>query len=291
MEWIVGALAVLGFIAIALRFVPRDDAGRAQLPRIIDDSIAMWALRRLTGRPFGDGIDRLDATNAGTRFAASASRLRALGIPPASSVSTRRRPRTVPVGSALVRSRHEDRPVEPFVLQRRVAAAAAALLLAIVGVVVVLASGGLSGGVLDATGYPALGAGTEQPSSAVAVGSNASLPASHPASTPVARSQPPTATATPKGAPKPTPTPTPVPTPVPPVALFAWSGNGNDVQFTNKSTGDIVSWLWTFGDGGSSSIQNPSHTFASRTTQYWVTLTVTDSLNRTSAQTLFVKVP
>ncbi|HUQ77684.1 MAG TPA: hypothetical protein VM427_02270 [Patescibacteria group bacterium] len=51
MELIVGALVVLGFLAILIRLVPRDAAGRATLPAIVDDSIGMWALRRLTGRP------------------------------------------------------------------------------------------------------------------------------------------------------------------------------------------------------------------------------------------------
>jgi hypothetical protein len=50
-ELLVGALVVLGFLAILARMLPRDAAGRAVLPRIVDDSIGMWALRRLTGRP------------------------------------------------------------------------------------------------------------------------------------------------------------------------------------------------------------------------------------------------
>lgn len=35
------------------------------------------------------------------------------------------------------------------------------------------------------------------------------------------------------------------------------------VTFTDTSTGGPDSWLWDFGDGGFSSIQNPTHTFAS----------------------------
>jgi PKD repeat protein len=78
---------------------------------------------------------------------------------------------------------------------------------------------------------------------------------------------------------------------VPPLAFFTWSQNGNEVQFEDQSTGDLVGWSWTFGDGGSSTAQNPSHTFASSTTPYAVTLEVTDSSNRTDSQTLFVTVP
>jgi hypothetical protein len=50
-ELIVGALVVFGFLAILGRMLPRDAAGRVRLPRIVDDSIGMWALRRITGRP------------------------------------------------------------------------------------------------------------------------------------------------------------------------------------------------------------------------------------------------
>jgi hypothetical protein len=53
-EWIVGALAAFGLIAVVLRFVARDEAGELALPRIVDESVGMWALRRVTGRPLGD---------------------------------------------------------------------------------------------------------------------------------------------------------------------------------------------------------------------------------------------
>jgi len=35
------------------------------------------------------------------------------------------------------------------------------------------------------------------------------------------------------------------------------------VQFTDQSTGDIASRLWDFGDGGTSTVQNPQHTYSS----------------------------
>ncbi|MHC4586729.1 MAG: PKD domain-containing protein [Planctomycetota bacterium] len=44
------------------------------------------------------------------------------------------------------------------------------------------------------------------------------------------------------------------------------------VTFTNKSTGTITSWFWDFGDGGTSTEQNPSHTYTVAGT-YTVSLT------------------
>ena len=46
------------------------------------------------------------------------------------------------------------------------------------------------------------------------------------------------------------------------------------VQFTDQSTGSITTWSWNFGDGGSSSQQNPSHTYTSAG-DFTVSLTVT----------------
>jgi PKD repeat protein len=47
-----------------------------------------------------------------------------------------------------------------------------------------------------------------------------------------------------------------------------------DVGFTDESVGNITSWAWTFGDGGTSAAQNPSHQYAAPG-DYTVTLTVT----------------
>jgi hypothetical protein len=49
-ELIVGVFVVLGFLAVVTRFITRDASGEIRLPRIVDDSIGMWALRRATGR-------------------------------------------------------------------------------------------------------------------------------------------------------------------------------------------------------------------------------------------------
>ena len=47
------------------------------------------------------------------------------------------------------------------------------------------------------------------------------------------------------------------------------------VFFTDLSTGDVSAWYWDFGDGTTSTEQNPSHTYGELTT-YWVCLTVTN---------------
>jgi PKD repeat protein len=101
---------------------------------------------------------------------------------------------------------------------------------------------------------------------------------------------------------QPTPTPTPSPTPTPtlpwyltpspsfsfgppslsptpgiaaPTANFRGviQNDGKTVAWTDKSTGDITSWLWDFGDGNGSTQQNPTYTYQSLG-DYTVTLTV-----------------
>ncbi|MEW6073616.1 MAG: PKD domain-containing protein [Planctomycetota bacterium] len=46
------------------------------------------------------------------------------------------------------------------------------------------------------------------------------------------------------------------------------------VVFTDLSIGDLVSWEWDFGDGGTSAVQNPTHVYEEAGT-YTVSLTVT----------------
>jgi len=69
-------------------------------------------------------------------------------------------------------------------------------------------------------------------------------------------------------------------TPGPPVADFVGSPTSGSapllVNFTDLSTGDPTSWAWTFGDGGTSTAANPSHSYAANGT-YTVSLTVTNA--------------
>ncbi|NQT73729.1 MAG: PKD domain-containing protein [Chloroflexi bacterium] len=64
-----------------------------------------------------------------------------------------------------------------------------------------------------------------------------------------------------------------------------------DVQFTDQSKGDIVSWAWHFGDGGMSEEQSPSHTYQD-VGVYPVSLTVTGQLGAiaTEEKTAYIQV-
>lgn len=69
------------------------------------------------------------------------------------------------------------------------------------------------------------------------------------------------------------------PTNTPPTANFTASCTDLTCDFTDTSTdsgGSVVSWSWDFGDGNSSTAQNPSHMYATAG-QRTVTLTVTDN--------------
>ncbi len=50
----------------------------------------------------------------------------------------------------------------------------------------------------------------------------------------------------------------------------------SSAQFYNRSINNPASWLWDFGDGDTSDLQNPSHTY-STTGTYTVSMTVTNS--------------
>ncbi|MGS0685683.1 PKD domain-containing protein [Nakamurella sp. GG22] len=72
-----------------------------------------------------------------------------------------------------------------------------------------------------------------------------------------------------------------------PVAVIGAAPNALAVQFDSSGStasdgATIASQSWTFGDGGTSTLPNPSHTFTAAGT-YNVTLTVTDSQGATSA--------
>ncbi|WP_371493857.1 collagenase [Kitasatospora sp. NBC_00374] len=71
-----------------------------------------------------------------------------------------------------------------------------------------------------------------------------------------------------------------------PTALFTQSVSGGTVTLTDTSVqtgpGRITAWHWTFGDGSSSDLRNPTHTYAAAGT-YTVALTATDDTGRSAS--------
>jgi len=70
-----------------------------------------------------------------------------------------------------------------------------------------------------------------------------------------------------------------------PVAAFDSSINGLNVSFTDRSSdadGSIVSRSWSFGDGASSTLANPSHAYAAAGS-YTVSLTVSDNEGKSNS--------
>jgi PKD repeat protein len=72
----------------------------------------------------------------------------------------------------------------------------------------------------------------------------------------------------------------PPPTPAAPVANFVANPSSGPaplaVHFTDSSTGSPTAWSWNFGDGATSPLQNPSHTYANQGA-YQVTLTASNA--------------
>jgi|GEM_PF-1985728 len=79
-----------------------------------------------------------------------------------------------------------------------------------------------------------------------------------------------------------------------PVAVFSATPTSGTfpliVSFTDKSTGSPTSWKWTFGDGNTSTVKNPTHKY-SKAGNYTVSLKVSNAAgNNTTTKTNYIKV-
>lgn len=85
-----------------------------------------------------------------------------------------------------------------------------------------------------------------------------------------------------------------IPTGVPPISAFSASSTsiiaGENVQFIDQSTNNPTSWSWNFGDGETSTLQNPSHTYSTAGT-YTVVLSATNNFGSgTETKTNYITV-
>ncbi len=81
----------------------------------------------------------------------------------------------------------------------------------------------------------------------------------------------------------------------PPTAGFTHACDAATCSFTSTSTdaapGTIATYAWTFGDGATADVQNPSHSYTlTAPTDFTVTLTVTDNGGATDVETQTVAV-
>jgi hypothetical protein len=243
LELVVVGFAVAAFVAIGLRFAPRDEAGRRHLPKVIDESVGMFTVRQALRRPTLTAADRA-AVKAEAEAKAEADAIAyRIGVPgaPKPTVPTRF------VVSKAPPQAHQIAPVVPVAtrpvagarpmarksgalpLQRRIAGVFTVLVVVLAAFAAQSLPRG-QGAVLSATGTPgASGAsigpdGSGAPSDAGAAASQAGSATDAPvvpiepspgvsASALPGAASPRTITPTPAATPRRTPRPTPRPTP------------------------------------------------------------------------------
>jgi uncharacterized repeat protein (TIGR01451 family) len=75
-----------------------------------------------------------------------------------------------------------------------------------------------------------------------------------------------------------------------PTASFTYSTTGTMVNFTSTSTGAITTYYWSYDDGGSDNIANPSHTFVTGG-MHWVNLSVYNAQQCSDSITQQILIP
>ena len=287
MELIVAALVLLGFVAIITRFITRDETGQLRLPRVVDDSIGMWALRRITGRrlwerPWDDEQpDQIEfdpgssdptraALGAIARANAAESTPGPTKVAPARYVAARHRKREIvasptPVLDLRRRTEAQAQPKRSASWPLRFAAFGSVMTILMVAAIAFALVALQSRPGSSSTPRPA----ESVQQVAVAQSSEASTPSATPEAseslTPspspsVAGTAAPTPTPTPKLTPRPTLRPTPVPTPAPtpkptptlpprPLASITCTLNNSDIDCDGSDSVRAITYKFTFGDG------------------------------------------
>jgi hypothetical protein len=150
-DLLVYAFVAIGFIAVIVRFIPRDARGTPRLPEIIDRSVGMWAIRSLLRRPH-EPVDEVPETfeiiptpeEVAYRIGVAGADRPVLRLRPTAVDGAAESPiapgtgpqRVAPGGVDLIRAR--SRRNAGLALQRRLAAVLVALLAT--GVIVVVAT-------------------------------------------------------------------------------------------------------------------------------------------------------
>jgi len=248
-EFVVVAFVAVGLVAIAVRFVPRDEYGARRFPRVIDESIGVAAIRAvLRLRPARQGAPEASASEAAVAPTGEptadeiAYRIGVAGAPAptvptrliVSTCSLQAHPPAIPglqpatltpvLGQLAERPRLQAHPASSLSLQRRIAGVVAASAVLIAAVALVFAPRGIEGGVLSATGLPqnpapnaiAVPPTAEPSGSPDATASPDLATPSNAASSTLAAPTVAPATSAPTRRPTPTPARTPKPTPKPP---------------------------------------------------------------------------
>jgi hypothetical protein len=162
-------LLVVVFIVVAIgaimwRFLPRSADGAMRLPAVLDESLGMYVLRRALGRPTEPADAEVRAPIVEPTIDQLITRI---GVPtaPPPTQPTRFVVSRAPSGLSPVRAgsplgaggtRRAARPPSALAAQRRWAGAVTLAVVAVALVTLALGARQLDGGVLSATGTPAV---------------------------------------------------------------------------------------------------------------------------------------